>query len=36
MVSPHVMLLAFIIIAAGLTLATIEFLFRRTAYWRAG
>jgi hypothetical protein len=32
MVSPHVMLLAFIIIAIGLTLATIEFLFRRTAY----
>jgi hypothetical protein len=33
MVSPHVMLLAFIIIAIGLTLVTIEFLFRRTAYW---
>jgi hypothetical protein len=32
MVSPHVMLLAFIIIAIGLTLATIELLFRRTVY----
>jgi hypothetical protein len=30
MVSQHVMLLAFIIIAIGLTLATIELLFRRT------
>jgi hypothetical protein len=36
MVSPHVMLLAFIIIAIGLTLATIEFLFRRTVYQSAG
>jgi hypothetical protein len=30
MVSPHVVLLAFVIIAIGLTLAAIEFLFRRT------
>ena len=30
--SPHIMLLAFIAIAIGLTLATIEFLFRRTVY----
>jgi hypothetical protein len=30
MVSPHVILLAFIIIAIGLALAAIEFLFRRT------
>jgi hypothetical protein len=33
MVSPHVMLLALVIIAIGLTLATIEFLFRRTTRW---
>jgi hypothetical protein len=32
MISPHVMLLAFNIIAIGLTLAIIEFLFRRTVY----
>jgi hypothetical protein len=30
--SPHIMLLTFIAIAIGLTLATIEFLFRRTVY----
>jgi hypothetical protein len=34
--SPHVMLLAFIIIAIGLTLATIEILFRRTVYQSVG
>jgi hypothetical protein len=32
MVSPQFVLLAFIIIAIGLTLATIEILFRRTVY----
>jgi hypothetical protein len=32
MVSPQFILLAFIIIAIGLTLATIELLFRRTVY----
>jgi hypothetical protein len=32
MVAPRVMMLACIIIAIGLTVATIEFLFRRTVY----
>jgi hypothetical protein len=32
MVSPREMLLAFVVIAIALTLATIEFLFRRTVY----
>jgi hypothetical protein len=31
MISPHVVLLVFIVITIALTLATIEFIFRRTA-----
>jgi hypothetical protein len=33
MVSPHVVLLVFITIVIALTLATIEFMFRRAVYW---